>query len=513
MLIDASKKSQTLPKNSDVVIVGAGTVGLFVARELASSGHSVIVLESGDRVTSNQFNAANAVSVGKQHDGTEVGRAQGLGGTSSLWGGQLVEFEQSDFSSSGKWPISYKDVAPWYGHVYNRLGVSAPPKVDQLRKAVGGEIASGSAIERFFTYWLPIPNFARLFQSDIEDSSLITVVINARASAIEFSGEQAVGIIVETSHGVKLSVNAPQFVFAAGTIEMNRLFLLLKADKRTPWANNENIGLYFQDHLGGIAAKVKLLDEAKFREYFENGMSKKLKYQPKLRLSPLYSGRMECRSSGFFSFKSDMDDNLANLKRTLKSLRSSLEFSTLATLPKDLLKIGWAFFPLIKRYLQDRRVFAFFDKSLDFYVQSEQWPISSSRIDLSDEISNLDGMRKAKVNWQLDGREVAAIRSFVLIADQYLQEAGIARLIINPSLEKGDPVFLDTMNDTFHQCGGLCMSGSQATGVVDKNCKVWGAANVFIAGASIFPTSSYANCTLTALALAARLADHIKVLK
>ena len=513
MLIDASKKTQTLPKNMDVVIVGAGTMGLFVARELASSGHSVIVLESGDRVPSTQFNSANAVSVGKQHFGTEAGRSKGLGGTSSLWGGGLVEFEESDFSRSGKWPISYKDVAPWYRHVYDRLGMRTPPKVDQMRKATGEKITSGSVIERFFIYMLPIPNFARLFKNDIEDNPLITVVINARASAIEFSGEQAVSIIVETSYGEKLSVNAQKFVFAAGTIEMNRLFLSLKADKAMPWANNENIGLNFQDHLGGIAAKVKLLDEAKFREYFENGVIQKLKYHPRLRLSQLYSGQMECNSQGDFSFKSDIDDKLDNLKRTLASLRSSLVFSTLITLPKDMLKMGWAFLPLITRYLKDRRVFAFFDKSLDFYVQSEQWPISSSYIYLSDEINNLDGLRKAKVNWQLDGREVEAIRSFVLAADQYLQEAGIAKLIIDPSLEEKNPMFLDTMNDTYHQCGGLCMSGSQATGVVDKNCKVWGTANVFIAGASVFPTSSYANCTLTALALAARLADHIKVLK
>jgi hypothetical protein len=48
------------------------------------------------------------------------------------------------------------------------------------------------------------------------------------------------------------------------------------------------------------------------------------------------------------------------------------------------------------------------------------------------------------------------------------------------------------------------------TGVVDRNCRVHGIRNLFIAGSSIFPTSGYANPTLTIVALAIRLAEHLK---
>jgi choline dehydrogenase-like flavoprotein len=37
-----------------------------------------------------------------------------------------------------------------------------------------------------------------------------------------------------------------------------------------------------------------------------------------------------------------------------------------------------------------------------------------------------------------------------------------------------------------------------------------GVENLYIAGASVFPTSGFANPTLTVVALALRLADHIK---
>ena len=46
-------------------------------------------------------------------------------------------------------------------------------------------------------------------------------------------------------------------------------------------------------------------------------------------------------------------------------------------------------------------------------------------------------------------------------------------------------------------------------GVVDSDCRVHGVANLFVAGSSVFPTSGSANPTLTIVALALRLADHL----
>ncbi len=47
-------------------------------------------------------------------------------------------------------------------------------------------------------------------------------------------------------------------------------------------------------------------------------------------------------------------------------------------------------------------------------------------------------------------------------------------------------------------------------GVVDPDCRVHGIANLFVAGSSVFPAYGYANPTLTIVALAIRLADHLK---
>jgi choline dehydrogenase-like flavoprotein len=61
-----------------------------------------------------------------------------------------------------------------------------------------------------------------------------------------------------------------------------------------------------------------------------------------------------------------------------------------------------------------------------------------------------------------------------------------------------------------HNIGTTRMDGDARLGVVNGNCRVHGVANLYVAGSSVFPTEGTANPTLTIVALALRLADHIK---
>ena len=58
--------------------------------------------------------------------------------------------------------------------------------------------------------------------------------------------------------------------------------------------------------------------------------------------------------------------------------------------------------------------------------------------------------------------------------------------------------------------GTTRMHNDPRKGVVDRNCKIHGIANLFVAGPSVFPTCGYANPVLTTVALATRLGDHVK---
>ena len=61
----------------------------------------------------------------------------------------------------------------------------------------------------------------------------------------------------------------------------------------------------------------------------------------------------------------------------------------------------------------------------------------------------------------------------------------------------------------YHHMGTTRMSADPAEGVVTADCNVFGYDNLFVAGSSVFSTSGWANPTLTIVALALRLADHL----
>jgi choline dehydrogenase-like flavoprotein len=54
------------------------------------------------------------------------------------------------------------------------------------------------------------------------------------------------------------------------------------------------------------------------------------------------------------------------------------------------------------------------------------------------------------------------------------------------------------------------MHADHRSGVVDADGRVHGTDNLYVTGASVFPTAGFANPTLTIVALALRLADHLK---
>jgi choline dehydrogenase-like flavoprotein len=53
------------------------------------------------------------------------------------------------------------------------------------------------------------------------------------------------------------------------------------------------------------------------------------------------------------------------------------------------------------------------------------------------------------------------------------------------------------------------MSDDPRTGVVDRNCRVHGVANLYLGGSSVFATPGFVNPTYTVVQLALRLADHL----
>jgi hypothetical protein len=311
MLLDARSPEEVPSQiSTHTVIVGAGTVGLFLAMLHAHAKIPVVLLETGGRVANTSRVNQTALSIGKDHKGVAFGRAFGLGGTSAMWGGQLAEFDQLDLMVPGReWPITYSELRSWYEHVYEFFGITPRDTIDNYRARFGNEIESDPSIERFFTYWLPQPNFATLFQADIVSSQTLRVILNATVNDIIFEGTQAKLVRAAASGGRNIYVSGINFVFALGTIEMSRFFLSIKRRSSVPWKNNDLIGAYFQDHLGGKIAKVQVLNEPRFR--FENGVVSGLKIQPKLRFTPKSRLSVTTILAGYYAIDRHQPDHAA----------------------------------------------------------------------------------------------------------------------------------------------------------------------------------------------------------
>lgn len=497
--------SVALQRRYDVAIVGGGTVGLFLAADLKRRGKSVIIVEMGGASANTSLNAQTATSVGHPHFGTDIGRASGVGGTSALWAGQLAEFDAADLQQSDRgWPVAHSELRKWYDRTYEALGVPPRPSVRDYQEALGFRIDADAEIEPLFTRWLTEPNFARSFARDIRGE--MPVVTGVEIERFTFSDGRAEAMHGRTEGGRGFRVVADRFVLAAGTIGNARLALAMQRVEGCPWRDNALVGAYFQDHLGGPVASVEVLDDRNFRRAFEHGTAFGQKFEPKLKFTDTTARAEGLGISGAFLFRSSLDEHLSNLKQTFRAARNGVIHSELRALPRDIVRIGGSFLPLVRHYLSNRRILAFYDQGVDFFVLAEQIPLRESRIRLSD--APTAGLPQAEVDWRIDGREVASIRRFVAAASRRLESHGLARLVPSPDLaDQGRAIAL--LEDTYHQCGGLRMSGAPDRGVTDPDSRIWNTENVYVAGASTFPTASHANTTLTALALATRLAEHM----
>jgi choline dehydrogenase-like flavoprotein len=90
-----------------------------------------------------------------------------------------------------------------------------------------------------------------------------------------------------------------------------------------------------------------------------------------------------------------------------------------------------------------------------------------------------------------------------------LPRAGLPGPQLEPWIVQEQPQDSD-ITDIAHTSGTTRMSNDRRRGVVNSDCQVHGIAGLYVAGASVFPTSGHANPTLMLVALAIRLADHIK---
>lgn len=497
------------------VIIGGGTIGLFLANLLVEKGIPVTIIEAGKLNSFDSFNETDYKVTGKIHSGISIGRSRGYGGTSNLWGGQLAMFAPNDFDvkkvyNQPSWPINWSEIEPYYKKVFDYLGFNE--QTDECSKILF-ENENNEIIERLYTYWLKQPNFKSLFLKKITDSGIATILELSNVISLDFDGNKCIGVHFNGSkEGIITGFS--NVVLTNGTIEISRLLLSIKEQNNCPFKENNFIGKYFQDHLNFKVATIKKPSK-KFFDLFCNKIIYGQKVQPKIRF---VNGNREnyLGVSGYFSYNSDIKQNLDNFKQFAKAVlgRNSQKLTT-AEFFKLLIKslrVLPQITPIIYKYIIQNKIHVPFNSQVNFIIQSQQISILESKIQLGND-SKKNDLNRALLDWNIVGKEFDEIERFCLCFKEYIEKNKLGEVVFEKWFTEEqinrNGSWINYVTDIYHHAGGAIMGENEKNSVVDSHCKLHSVDNIYIGGASIMPTSGYANTGLTSLAFAYRLSEQI----
>jgi choline dehydrogenase-like flavoprotein len=523
MLLDARSVPTGTVIETEVCIVGAGAAGITLAREFIDAGFRVVLLESGNSEIEPETQELYAGSnIGRPYFDPRLHRLRFFGGTTNHWFGRCAPLDPLDFETregvpySG-WPFSLAYLEPWYrraqavcqlgpfGYAPSDWGI-APPDIPQ---PFNGPHFICQVLQQS-----PPTRFGPVYESELRQAPRLTVYLNANALRFDVgeSGSEVQRLVVGVLPDCHLTVRARVYVLAAGGIENARLLLLSGKDGGNGLGNDHDlVGRFFIVHLvypGGVIALANPYTNLKFHtgddtaSYNRFGIPRRFvsyvclseetrrKLQlPHLRIQFLYQfapviGAVEAlrRLIGRNDHREDILKDLGSVVRDLNGLATFAAHKALSGhgTPMEALLVNCV---------------------------SEQIPNPDSRIGLGTETDPF-GLRKVTIDWQLTPDNKRGMAAGHRLFGAEIGRVGFGRF--RSSVTDDDISWPKDMYGDQHNMGTTRMHRDPRLGVVDENCRLHGVANLYVAGSSTFPTGGAANTTLTIVALALRLADHVK---
>lgn len=509
------------PLQADVCVIGAGAAGLGIASEFLETRHRVLVLESGGAARSEDADTLNETySEGVPHSGSIDGRARVLGGATTAWGGQLIPLRESETQArpwvphSG-WPFGPDVLDPYYRRVERLLGVEGPPYDGRAWERLGTPAPGLDPLQFLyrFSQWAPLTrrNMALLLRAPLKASRNVEVLLGATVVDIAANADRThvEHLEARAPDGRSFRIRARAYVVCCGGIDTPRLLLAAHAGQGI--ANRSGlVGRFFQDHISYVAGEISPAARAAIRRHFE----------PRYRGGAMYTCKIEptdrtLAEQGLLNVMAHVKFEIADalglleVRRMLKdvqagrlpvpSLHSALAMARGAA---ELSRLAFARAVLSRRAAPSRgRLF--------LLVDVEQAPNPDSRIRLAADADRY-GMPRAIVDWRLTGQELDTIRKFTRLLAADWARAGLGTIAL-----AGEPDFSardvpGAARDIYHHMGSTRMGTAPLDGVVDSGLRCHDVDNLYVAGSSVFPTGGIANPTFTILALAVRLADHLK---
>jgi choline dehydrogenase-like flavoprotein len=510
MFVDALIVPDGSQVEADVCIVGAGAAGITIARELGTaSSLRTVVLESGRFAADPATQSLYAGRIeGRRYFPLDSARTRQFGGTTNEWGGECrpldaLDFERRDWVPESGWPFGLATLLPFYERAQSicQLGRFAYTAADWDRQGVRPIGVDGERIRTYAFHYSPPTRFGDLYRNDLARATNIVVYLGANAVDLDTATPpvQLRAVRVASLSGSRFRVKARLFILAAGGIENARLLLLANSVEHAGLGNSrDQVGRYFMEHLYLDRAATILAQKGNISDFYTSGhWHEGRRVRGILGLSPELQRREQLTN-----YCAVLDEEppgwggrwrlvLSALGREAVPARAPNRLRALVNRAARISIAGRA--PSVRRYLVKNVM--------------EQAPNPESRIVLGSDRDQL-GCARVVLRWRLSAIDKRTAHRAHQILEEDLGRAAVGRL--RSALGKESDPWPSTLRGARHHIGTTRMHTDAHRGVVDADCRVHGIANLYIAGSSVFPTSGSANPTLTIVALALRLAAHVR---
>ncbi|GAB4082265.1 NAD-dependent epimerase/dehydratase family protein [Modestobacter muralis] len=513
-------------RTCDVCVVGTGPAGATLARELSGSGLQVTVLESGGSARTDRADALNEVeNVGRPRAEDQWAvRNRVLGGSSHTWGGRCAPFDDVDFAErswipGSGWPFGREELDPYLDRAASHLGlVVGTGFEDDNFWALAGRPRPArdpdpELLRSFFwqfsrdsdeSYPFEYMRFGRSLARRVGPN--VTVVTGATVVRVDpvDSGRTVRSVEYVGPDGRRRTLTAATVVLAAGGIENARI--LLSSDTVTPDGlgnDHGRVGRYLMDHPRGLLASFDLAGTGELQKRLGRYNVRGRMFRAGYRLSPAVQeaeGLLNC--AAWLGEELADDDPWAALRRLAGGK---------PRLPDDAVALSGNLGFLARGardYFIERNGVPRKLSALQLLGMVEQRPDADSRVTLS-ERRDAFGVRLPRIDWRVHPDEPRTMRRMAELVAQEITRLGLPAPTLQEWVRDGAD-FPPAVIDVAHPTGTTRMAVDPATGVVDANCQVHGVAGLYVAGSSVFPTAGHCNPTHMIVAMAIRLADHLK---
>ncbi len=541
---------------SEVVVVGAGPLGIVTALELADSGLRVLLIESGGDGYEEAPQRLNEVAAGHDdyfHAAKEISVRRQVGGTSTLWGGRCVPFDPIDFEPrpvvpQSLWPVGYDDLTPFLQRacdwsvcgkaIFNAKDLPELAGSDMVPGLPDGDVRT-TDLER----WSLPTRFGAEYGKRLHEHPQIDLVTNLTVTGIVTSrdGTAVDHLVAKSLDGKAFAVRAREYVLATGGLEATRLLMASTSEHHPDGIGNHSghLGRWYMAHVEARVAEIHLSTPPEQTIYSHELDADKVYVRRRFTFSREHQLAKGLSNAAVWIVNPELGDHthrsgiLSGVYLTLisplgkfmlaeairqagtKTTRPTTVRAHLANIVRDLIpSVKFAFsFTYARFFRKGRKAPGFFvgSKSNVYPLQyhGEHLPHWESRVELSDQLDEL-GLPRLTTHLHFSDEDLESVRTAMAEIDRHLREHGVGRLeLLADDVEQAVSDYLKGTAG-YHQTGTTRMSAFPEDGVVTGDLSVHGVPNLSIASTSVFPTSSQANPTFMGIAFSVRLADRLK---